>query len=208
MRRIPILPTLLVLLAVALMVSLGLWQLRRAEWKEGLIARASANLVMAVEPMPARPGPGLDYRRFRLFCDQLDFNESPTAGAGPDGASGWLQKAKCIRSGGVPVMVALGLTDHPDRLAPSSYQHAFSGRVIPSGANGVNGYLLFAERPLIGLAPVAQPTPETAMATTPSGHRLYALQWFLFATVALVIYVLALYRRAADRAADTARRNR
>ena len=36
--RIPVLPTLLVLIAVAGMVALGIWQLHRLHWKEALIA--------------------------------------------------------------------------------------------------------------------------------------------------------------------------
>ncbi|MFL6772804.1 MAG: SURF1 family cytochrome oxidase biogenesis protein, partial [Sphingomicrobium sp.] len=40
-RRLPLVPTLLVAAAAAAMIALGLWQLRRAEWKEGLLARYS-----------------------------------------------------------------------------------------------------------------------------------------------------------------------
>jgi cytochrome oxidase assembly protein ShyY1 len=38
-RRLPLLPTVVVAAAVALMVGLGVWQLQRAKWKEGLLAR-------------------------------------------------------------------------------------------------------------------------------------------------------------------------
>src|SRR5438094_9812731 len=38
-RRLPIIPTIVVLAAVALMIALGTWQLQRAKWKEGLLAR-------------------------------------------------------------------------------------------------------------------------------------------------------------------------
>jgi surfeit locus 1 family protein len=41
-RRIPIVPTLVVLAAVATMIGLGVWQLQRRAWKEALIARRGA----------------------------------------------------------------------------------------------------------------------------------------------------------------------
>ena len=38
-KRLPIIPTIIVAAAVALMLGLGIWQLRRAEWKEGLLTQ-------------------------------------------------------------------------------------------------------------------------------------------------------------------------
>jgi len=38
-KRLPVIPTIMVVLAVAAMIGLGIWQLQRAQWKEGLIAR-------------------------------------------------------------------------------------------------------------------------------------------------------------------------
>ncbi|MBD3814016.1 MAG: SURF1 family protein, partial [Betaproteobacteria bacterium] len=35
MRKIPILPTIVVIAAVATMIALGVWQLQRKAWKEG-----------------------------------------------------------------------------------------------------------------------------------------------------------------------------
>jgi surfeit locus 1 family protein len=42
-----------------------------------------------------------------------------------------------------------------------------------------------------GLQPSALPTIESI----PNNHRLYAVQWFLFALIAVVIYVLAVRKR-------------
>ncbi len=51
--------------------------------------------------------------------------------------------------------------------------------------------LLVADAPAPGLAASARPSP----ADIPNNHRGYAVQWFLFAFVALVIYGVALRRR-------------
>ena len=36
MRRLPVIPTIFVLAAVAVMVALGMWQIQRANWKHEL----------------------------------------------------------------------------------------------------------------------------------------------------------------------------
>ena len=38
-RRLPVLPTILVAMAVAVMIGLGVWQVQRAQWKEALLER-------------------------------------------------------------------------------------------------------------------------------------------------------------------------
>ena len=46
-RRVPVLATLIVAAAIATMIALGVWQLRRAEWKDALIARYQAAQAMS-----------------------------------------------------------------------------------------------------------------------------------------------------------------
>ena len=48
-----------------------------------------------------------------------------------------------------------------------------------------------ADPPLAGLAANARPDPRDI----PNNHLSYAVQWFLFATTAMVIYLLALRAR-------------
>ena len=40
-RRLPLIPTIIVALAAATMIGLGVWQLQRAQWKERLLAQYS-----------------------------------------------------------------------------------------------------------------------------------------------------------------------
>ena len=70
-RGLPLLPTLLVLAAVALMVWLGVWQLHRLQWKEALLARYDAAGRMAGEapfPRDAKSAEAVLYRRSRVDC--------------------------------------------------------------------------------------------------------------------------------------------
>src|SRR3546814_17555393 len=84
MRRVPLLATALVLIAIAVMIALGMWQLRRAAWKETLTARAAGNLLEATADLPAPLPPGLDYRRFRVRCERIEYLQ-PKAGTGQIG---------------------------------------------------------------------------------------------------------------------------
>lgn len=49
-----IVPGLVTLIALAILVSLGAWQLRRLEWKDGLIARMQSRIHAEPQPLPAR----------------------------------------------------------------------------------------------------------------------------------------------------------
>ena len=42
MRRLPVIPTVIVAISVAIMIALGFWQLGRAEWKADLLDRYKA----------------------------------------------------------------------------------------------------------------------------------------------------------------------
>lgn len=57
------------------------------------------------------------------------------------------------------------------------------------------GPRLVADPAAAGLVPLAKPDPRDL----PNNHLSYAVQWFLFALTALVIYALALRRRWRDR---------
>ena len=56
-----------------------------------------------------------------------------------------------------------------------------------------NRWRIIANPPLAGLSANAVPDPSDL----PNNHLAYAVQWFLFALTALVIYFLALRKRLA-----------
>ena len=51
-----------------------------------------------------------------------------------------------------------------------------------------------------GAAPGLEPSAKPSVDAIPNNHRAYAVQWFLFAAVALIIYLIALKRREAGAA--------
>lgn len=186
MRRLPVIPTLLVLAAVAVMIRLGFWQLDRLHQKEALLARyATAQTMSADVPFPqdAATAQPLLYRHARVDCRQVT-GIKPIAGHNVRGESGLAQTADCLLAGGGKARVVLGWSRTPE---PAAWSGGAAMGVIAPGPR------LIADPPLAGLAANARPDP----ADIPNNHLSYAVQWFLFAATALVIYGLAVRKRLA-----------
>lgn len=86
-RRWPLIPTILVLAAVAVMIALGVWQLQRKSEKEALIALFQRNMAMsstvAYPELPPVANAFL-YRKSSIVClDPVgwDPRSAPTARA-------------------------------------------------------------------------------------------------------------------------------
>lgn len=185
-RRVPIIPTIIVLAAVATMIALGVWQLGRKAEKEALIARYQAALQDSSEvpwPMPPQYDSAL-FRRATVDC-RVVRGIDPISGKSASGRSGWVHIARCSHAGNGVADVTIGWSRSPD--SPRWSGGPVTGRIVNYGR-----YIrLIAETPQAGLQPMAQPDP----ADLPNNHLAYAGQWFFFALTALVIYVLALRRR-------------
>lgn len=186
--RIPVIPTIVVLLACAIMVWLGIWQLGRADEKAEMIARYEAALESG-EPKPFPPEKGVLNQRFLFHPTSFECNSvlgfEAIAGRSARGASGYAHIARCQTERG-PADVKLGWSRQPD--APTWSGGEVEGLITPGGDKGARVQL---SEPLEGLEPLATPNPNDL----PNNHLSYAVQWFLFALTALVIYILALRRR-------------
>ena len=187
--RFPLIPTLIVAAAVATMIGLGVWQLQRAEWKEGLIAtyRANAERAAVAWPNVAPEGDDLLYRRATGFCLEPT-GWRAVAGRNVRDEPGWSHIAACRTGGGEGpgMQVELGWSKSPQ--PPQWRGGEVTGWIAPDRKHRIR---LVADKPPPGLDQVKPPSPEA----TPNNHRLYALQWFFFAAAAALIYVLALRRR-------------
>jgi surfeit locus 1 family protein len=184
--RIPILPTIIVLAAVAVMVGLGVWQLGRADWKTALIARYEKALTTpgnVAFPSGATQQEAALYRHSSVDCIQAT-NISAIAGRSLQGEQGWAHTASC-KTGAGEVEVALGWSQNPE---PTQWAGgSVSGWIAPAGKT----VRLVAEPAQGGLQQLARPDPRDL----PNNHLAYAVQWFFFALTALVIYALALRKR-------------
>lgn len=190
MMRLPVLPTLLVAAAVATMIALGIWQLRRAEEKRDLVAqfeRAAQLPPIAYPTMPTTDNRIL-YRRATGFCVQ-PVAWRTIAGQNKRGETGWSHIASC-RTGnaeGPGMQVDMGWSKQSS--APAGWRGGeVTGLVAPDRLHRIR---LVSASAAPGLVPSAPP----ALGEMSNNHLLYAGQWFFFALAAAVIYALALRRR-------------
>lgn len=188
-NRIPIIPTIVVLAAVAVMIALGIWQLGRKDEKEAMIARYEAALQSdAMRPFPADDGGAFKEEDFfhetAIECTSI-LDRQAIAGRNVKDRSGFAQVVRC-QTGRGPADVKLGWSDRPD--FPDYDGGQVTGLIAPGGPDGAR---VQADPPLAGLEPLAKPDPKDL----PNNHLAYAGQWFFFALTALVIYWLALRRR-------------
>jgi len=184
LRRLPIVSTIVVLIAVGIMIRLGFWQLDRLHQKEALMARYSAAQATSAEvPFPRSPAAAepLLYRHSALDCPKVASVES-VAGRGAGDATGIGHIATCTLADGSSARIVLGFSRNPQ--VPDWRGGKVTGIIAP-------GPRLVADPPLAGLQANARPDPSDL----PNNHFSYAVQWFLFAGVALVIYVLAVRKR-------------
>ena len=188
--RFPIVATLVVLVAVGIMLRLGFWQLERLHEKEALLARYAAH---GSNPWPvAYPTNEAElrddlYRRSRVDCQGLSGWEA-ISGRNAKGEPGFAHETLCAIEPGKTAYVVVGWSRDPQ--SPKWQGGVVNGRIAPRGKAGSR---LIADPPIAGLQASARPDPGDV----PNNHFSYAVQWFLFAATALVIYGIALAKRLA-----------
>lgn len=204
--RFPLLPTLLVAAAVATMIALGVWQLRRADEKEALQRRYERNLTLPAMALP--PGALADetllYRRATAFC--LDVTGwRRTGGKSASGQGGTRFVADCRTGAEGPGFAAdMGVSADP-KAQPAWKGGELSGRIVAEPRSGslferLTGKsppprpMIVSETPAPGLQASAPPGADA-----PNNSLAYAFQWFFFAAAAAAIYVLALRKRSGGR---------
>lgn len=185
----PLIPTLLVAAAVATMIGLGIWQLQRKEQKEQLLTRyeQAANLEPVTWPAVPDPDNLPLFRKSALMCIKVMRIEA-ISGSNREGKAGFAHVASCSTGGaeGPGARVAIGWSERP--VSPKWDGGPVNGIVAPDNLQLIK---LVATDQVQGLQQLSLPSPQQI----PNNHLLYAIQWFIFATAAAIIYVLALRKR-------------
>jgi hypothetical protein len=120
-------------------------------------------------------------------------SQRSTAGQNRSGEPGYVMIVECITGAEGPGMsVELGWSKNPNVVVkwPGG---PVSGIIAPDRKTRMR--LVAATSPP-GLEPSAPPSIDQI----PNNHRSYAVQWFLFALIAVVIYGLALRKKLKDEA--------
>ncbi|HEX7822637.1 MAG TPA: SURF1 family protein [Sphingobium sp.] len=206
--RIPVIPTIIVGLAVAIMIALGVWQLDRRQEKAVALGHYHANLSLPETAYPANPtDPAYLFRTVKAHCLRV-VSWQTKGGQLPNGAGpGWRQIATCSTGAEGPgLIVDIGMTPDPG-AKPAWTGGDVSGTAMwePDSGSALGRWLgkpaplrlmIVSATGLAGLKPSPRPDPVEV----PNNHLAYAVQWFLFAGVAVIIYPLALRRRRPDKA--------
>jgi surfeit locus 1 family protein len=135
----------LVLICLAILIGLGVWQLQRLKWKEGLLAR-----IHALQAAPARPletvlraSGDLDFVRVSFDCPDLERRPMLRLFAVLDGVAGYRLITACPITGGLYSSVLVDRGFAPQDSAQAAMQ---PGRaVLPPGP--VIGILRKGDRP-------------------------------------------------------------
>jgi len=162
-------PALATLIAFAILVSLGAWQLRRLDWKEGLLSRMQARIHTAPVPVPAparwsqlRP---VDYEYLRVTVRGVfeHAHEMLVFHAGGSGVlePGWLVMTPLLLPSGERIIVNRGFV--PTALGDAARRA--SGQI--AGETDVTG-LMRAPEPRNPFTPADQPDKRVMYVKDPA----------------------------------------
>lgn len=196
-RGLPVWPTLLVLVAVPLLISFGVWQLQRAQWKEGLLRELAANSRAPLVVLQGGVVPdALNFRQVQMPVDCAAQAPAVRAGRNARGQNGYAVTLAC-HAGGAPLTLVAGWGPRADSWKAAPALSPLSARVagtmiLPGGSRDASAgapRMLYSSSAPAPLQPAAAPGLDTIS----NNHRSYAVQWFSFAAILLAIY--AIYAR-------------
>jgi surfeit locus 1 family protein len=210
-----------------LLIAMGVWQLHRLTWKEGIIASIRQAQAAAPIALPANPSPFEKVivtgewvpGKAALYGDQVhDSPNGPVPGAElimpmqrPDGSVvlvdlGWVPKAAPVPLANPPE-AAVGYIHAPiraDWLSPPDDPAAGLYYTLDPQRIGAGlGLSDVAPYILISLGPLPppgskMPQPEQDLPTPPNNHYEYALTWFGFAGVLVFQFIFFARKRLAE----------
>ena len=196
-RRLPLVPTLVVAAAVAVMIGLGVWQLQRANWKQRQLIQFEQAQRLPPITWPTVP---LRSEQLPLFRHATGVCLRPVgkravAGQNAAGEPGYVHVIDCVTGAEGPGMsVEVGWSKDPNVTVNWS-GGLVSGIIVPDRRSRMR--LVAASAPP-GLQPSRRPEPRSTSRISPAGHHGYAATWFSLAALALIIFGLAVRKRLGE----------
>ncbi len=210
MRRA--LPWIMFLAMQITLISLGVWQLQRKEWKEALIQKIESNVhapLMKIDTLQT-VSPKNDFRLAKIECQPALKSYVTIAEFGPNSELGERAYFPCmLESGGAIVVrdawLAIGIDTilvtsvGPDKWNSLRKTESYTGRIRfwsdASLAQRLGNIRVLGPKDFkIPVAPFYLDT-EGRQPAPPNNHFAYAMQWFIFAGVLLVIFTIWMRRQ-------------
>lgn len=208
MKKWPVIPTVLVALAVATMIGLGIWQLQRRGENALLLKQVSANIS---KPTIAYPELGpvnvrALHRKSSINCLRVS-RWIEDSGSDKTGKTGTRYLAECVTGAEGPgALVVAGISGRPNQkvnwtggqvegvITTEPDRQSMIAKLF--GQRIVLRPMLVSSEGLGGLR-TAEPPSLIKIRSKIANNGSYAIQWFLFAAAAAIIYVLALRKKMA-----------
>ena len=190
-KRVPVIPTIIVLAAVGVIVWLGIWNLERAKLHGAQLAsyEAAVHMPPITFPTVLKPDSQLPFYRFATGNCLHVVKWRTSVGEDRSEEPGFVIIADCATAQGPGMSVELGWTKNPNSKVNWN-GGLVSGVIVPDGVTRIR---LAAATTAGGLEPTAAPSPTVPV--TPARNRGYAATWFALAAIALIIYTLAVRKR-------------
>ncbi|MDP5307626.1 SURF1 family protein [Paracoccus spongiarum] len=215
MRRY-LFPAILGIVGCAILISLGLWQLRRLDWKEAMLDQIRARIEAPAVALPDRVDPSMKYMPVTVTGTTSGAEIDVLSGSKEQGG-GYQVVSRFVTDDGRAILLDRGFVPQelrraergPTRLrvrgnlhwpdeagsatpAPNLDENIWFARDVPAMAAQLDTEPVLVVASFVeGDAQGVQPVP-VAIEGIPNNHLSYAVQWFLIAatwagmTVALI----------------------
>ncbi len=211
-----VLTSVLSIVVLAVFVSLGMWQMQRLTWKQGVLAEIEARIGAAPVAVLAQPDPVMDRYLPVTATGQMTGDELHVLVSSRDFGAGFRIIA-AFETGGRRIMVDRGFVPSADKDAPrrtggmqvTGNLHWPDERDSYTPVNDpAANYWYAREVPAMAAALQAEPVLIVARSQTdpgvtpmpvtaegiPNDHLEYAITWFLLAATWVVMTGFALWR--------------
>ena len=211
-------PLILGILGCGILISLGVWQLQRLDWKEGMLAEIQAQIEAPPVPLPENPDPSMKYLPVTVSGtttgDEIDIlSHTKDQGGGYQIVSRFItddgraimvdrgfvpQEARHLKRGPVRLEIR-GNLHWPDEKSsstpePNLDENIWFARDVPAMAKALKTEpILVVASFVTGDAQGAEPIP-VAVEGIPNNHLSYAVQWFMIAAVWAGMTVALIWR--------------
>jgi surfeit locus 1 family protein len=213
----PIIAALFLLAGFAVFVGLGVWQLQRLEWKQGILAEIEAQIGADPVALPAAPNPDTDKYRPVRVAGRFEMGGLDVLVSSRDWGPGFRIIAPFVTEDGRRIMIDRGFVPTDQREAPRTFDaaqiignlHWPDERTGATPEDDVAGNWWYARdvakmatalgtEPVLVIArsptdPIIRPMPVSTEGIR-NKHFEYAVTWFLFAATWVVMTGFALWR--------------